>query len=108
MDKTALTQLSDFAAVREVVDAVAALLAPQTIYLYNQKLNNRGEFTSFKLCVVGGFADKIKAERTLYWEVDSEIPFDVVLYTPQEWKELSASPAAFACHIKETGMRVYG
>jgi len=108
MDKTTLSELPDFAAVRAVVEGVASLFSPQVIYLYNHKLNNRGEFTSFKLCVVGGFVDKIEAERALYWEIDSEIPFDVVLYTPLEWKELSDSPAAFASHIKETGMMVYG
>ena len=108
MDKTVSAQAGDFALVRDVVDAIAGLLAPQAIYLYNQKLDCSGKVTSFKLCVVGDFRDKLKAERTLYWEVNSDLPFDVLLYTPEEWEALSANPTAFACRIKKTGTLVYG
>jgi len=107
MSKIVLEQLGNFAVVRHVADSIAALLKPERIYLYNQKLNCKGEFTSFKLCVVGDFADKQKAEQTLYWEIDSDLPFDVQLYTPREWEELSEKPNAFARHIKNTGTIVH-
>ncbi|MCL2579117.1 MAG: hypothetical protein FWE32_03705 [Oscillospiraceae bacterium] len=108
MSSQDVTELTDFAQIKTVTEAVKTILSPKQIYLYNHKLDNRGKFTSFKLCVIGDFSDKAKAERTLYWEIDSEIPFDVVLYTPGEWKDLSEITAAFASHIKETGMVLYG
>ena len=107
MDKIALAQLGNFAVIQQVAQEIAALLGPRRIYLYSQKLNCQGDVTSFKLCVVGDFADKQKAEQSLHWEIDSQLPFDVLLYTPQEWEELSATPHTFACHIQKTGIIVY-
>lgn len=91
-----------------VVQEVARLLSPRTIYLYNQKLNPRGEQTSFKLCVVADVADKGQAERDVYRKVDCPIPFDILLYTPQEWERLTADSSTFAFHIKQVGTIVYG
>lgn len=94
--------------VEAVVAEIAELLHPKVIYLYNQRISLRGEFVSFKLCVVARFDDKHQAELAVYRHVDSEIPFDVLLYTPEEWEELSRDTAAFASHIIETGTVVYG
>ena len=107
MDKVALAHLSSHSVIRQVVDEIVALLAPERVYLYSQKLNCQGEVTSFKLCVVGDFADKQKARQSVYWEVDSQLPFDVLLYTSQEWEELCEHPDMFARQIKNTGTIVY-
>ena len=108
MDKTVITKLGDFEVVRDVVADVATLMEPEAVYLYNQKLNTRGKFASFKLCVIGDFADKDEAERTIYLGVDSPLPFDLLLYTGEQWEEHSADPDSFAYRIKHTGVRVYG
>ena len=107
MDQMALTRLGDFAVIRQVAEEIAALLSPKRIYLYSHKLNCQGALTSFKLCVVGDFADKHKAEQSIHWEIDSQLPFDLLLYTTQEWEELSATHHTFACHIQKTGIIVY-
>ena len=107
MEETALAQSGNFAVIRQVAQEIAALLNPARIYLYSQKLNCQGDLTSFKLCVVGDFADKHKAEQSLYREIDSHLPFDVLLYTIPEWEELSGCSHTFACRIQNTGTIVY-
>ena len=108
MDRAAVSGVSDFAVVRDVVDEIVALLEPCAVYLYSQKMSWRGELSSFKLCVIGGFEDRQAAERAVYHRVDSELPFDMLLYTLPEWEEHSADPDSFAYSIKKTGARVYG
>lgn len=95
-------------AVRHVVEEIAGRYRPQRIYLYNQRYSAAGATTAFKLCVVAEFPDIAAAEREIYLEIDCEVPFDVLLYTPAEWEELCAKPSSFARKIQATGKVVYG
>lgn len=94
--------------IRPVVEQMVSLLRPTAVYLYNQKHNPKGELTAFKLCAVASTGDKAAAERQIYRGIDSEIPFDVLLYTPQEWSDLTADADSFASHIAQSGTVVYG
>lgn len=94
--------------IAAVVDEIVAMLAPQWVYLYNHRTNAAGSTTGFKLCVVADMPDKAVVERRIYLEIDSEVPFDVILYTPAEWKRLCDTPDSFARKIFLTGMVVYG
>lgn len=91
-----------------VVDKIVELVRPIRIYLYNQRFSAAGSTTGFKLCVVADFADKAEAERNIYLEIDSEVPFDVILYTPAEWRDLCDHIDSFARKIFLTGTVVYG
>ena len=90
--------------IMDVALRIRELCGPQSIFLYNRREGLRGATTAFKLCLVVETEDKAALERTIYLEVDSEVPFDVLLYTPEEWEICSKDTAAFACKIKETGV----
>jgi hypothetical protein len=90
-----------------VAREVAALLSPQRIYLYNRKRSVQGRVTAFKLCVVALLADKEEAEREIYRRVDSAVPYDILLYTPEEWAALLEDPSSYAYHINANGTVVY-
>ncbi len=107
MEPRAVLDGGGYEHVRAVVDEIIAMLSPRKIYMYSKKDNAKGEITSFKLCVVAPLADKQQAELEIYREIDSDIPFDVLIYTPEEWALLSGDPTAFANHIHKTGMVVY-
>lgn len=100
MDNTAIIQ--------GVVEDVVELLSPQTVYLYNEKHNPKGEILSFKLCIIASLADKEEAERLVYRGVECEVPFDILLYTPEEWSHLIDNDASFASRVNEIGRVVYG
>lgn len=97
--------------VARVVKGVEEMLQPKTIYLYNQRFNSQGETTGFKLCVVGALPEgrcKDAVERDIYLRLDSEVPFDVMVYSPEEWERILEDPVSFAQKIKRTGMVVHG
>lgn len=96
------------AEVASAVEEIVTLLAPEQIYLYNQRFSAAGATTGFKLCVVGTFVNKEAAEREIYLNIDSDVPFDVLLYTPEEWTQLCRCPDSFAHKICQTGIRIYG
>lgn len=93
--------------VVSVVKSIAALCKPRRIYLYNQRINSRQVTTSFKLCIVADVEDKFAAERDIYREIDCDIPFDILIYTPEEWEELTANDNSFAHKISKSGTVVY-
>lgn len=98
---------TDSQEVRGVVEEIAKLIRPNAIYLYNHKRTLSGQIASFKLCVI---ADCVKeaAERQIYREIDCMIPYDIILYTPEEWQQLTDRPDTFAHKISRTGTVVYG
>ena len=90
-----------------VVDRIVELVQPDTVYLYNQRINARDVITAFKVCIVADVADKSAAERTIYLQIDCDIPFDILLYTPEEWQSLTQSATSFAYKIQQSGTVVY-
>lgn len=90
--------------IRSVAKDIKQAIQPEQIILFNQKLGVGGRLLSFKLCVVVDTADKADIERRIYLGIDSEQPFDVVIYTSNEWNELLSTPHSFARTIRDTGV----
>lgn len=90
-----------------VCDAIVQKFSPEKIILFNRKQNVSGDTRSFKLCVIKETQDKEDMERRVYLEIECEVPFDVLIYTPEEWAALSAEPESFAHRILAKGMVVY-
>lgn len=93
--------------VSAVVEKIAEICSPQFIYLYNQRIDSRNELSSFKLCIVAGIEDKLACERDIYMKADCDIPFDILMYTPEEWEQLVIKSGSFASRINETGVVLY-
>jgi hypothetical protein len=94
--------------ISAVVGGIERLFSGAQIYLFSHKLNRDHEVASFKLCVIFGFKNKTEAERMIYMDIDSGVPFDIVLYTDGEWARLSCEPDSFARRVSETGFVVHG
>lgn len=94
--------------VDHVTRQIIPMFDPKKIYLYNRKVSPNGAVVSFKLCIVAAVEDKLDAERRIYRNIDSEVPFDVLIYTPEEWDSLCRDIHAFAKRIEQTGMVLYG
>ena len=91
-----------------VIDYIAKKYSPLQIYLYNRRVGLQNNTTSFKLCAILETPDKACTEHEIYMNIDSTIPFDVLVYTPAEWEGLLADNTSFASRIKENGVIVYG
>jgi hypothetical protein len=90
-----------------VAEEIVELLAPRKIYLYNQRISDKLATSSFKLCIIAEVEEKSAAEHRIYLEIDCDIPFDILLYTPAEWETLTAIPTSFASKICATGTVIY-
>lgn len=64
--------------------------------------------TDVDICAVANTDDKNAWIRKAYIEIDSEIPFDLFLYTPDEWDALTQQSESFASRILRKGCLVYG
>ena len=83
-------------------------LHPEKLILFNRKLDVEGHLASFKLCVVAQVEDWRAAEKRIYLEADCDLPFDLLLYTPEQWAEYSAEEHSFAHKIAQTGCDLLG
>lgn len=66
------------------------------------------EVTDLDICVVCEHDDKNEWLKKAYLEIDSEIPFDIFLYTPSQWTEMIKQSESFASRILRKGCVVYG
>lgn len=98
-----------FSEIQAVADAIAAKCAPRRIYLVSQKTATDGSLISFKLAVI--VSDDIESiselECHLYAQIDSDYPFDLVLYQQREWDTLRTDSRTFAWKIDQTGSVLY-
>ena len=88
-------------------DAIVRLASPERIVLASRKETMDGVLSSVKLCVVIGGGDAAETERRLYMEIDSDLPYDVLVYTREEWDRLAEDRASFAARIRRTGRVLY-
>lgn len=94
--------------IKQVCDEIAQHYAPEQIILFNYKNSVLGEPRSFKLCVVTKTDNKSALEKEIYLNVECDIPFDILIYTSDEWEHLTAEATSFAYRIKKKGTVVYG
>lgn len=94
-------------AVKDVLEQVVHIAEPEAVFLYNCKYDLDGELSSFKLCVICDYEDKRRLLSDIF-DVDCEIPFDVLLYTREQFKDLKGDTAAFANRICTKGKMLYG
>lgn len=93
--------------IRSVCGAIAELFSPERVILFSVKRSVTGAVRSFKVCVVLDAPRAADIEKRIYLEIDSKLPFDVLVYTPQQWAELVGQPGSFAHTIIREGTVVY-
>ncbi len=80
------------------------------IYLISVKVDTMGELTSFKFGLI--VEDSIKSTSelagNLYFNIDCELPFDLVIYTQEEFDSLKDEIGTFAWKIANSGTVLYG
>lgn len=97
--------------IQQTAKRIAELCSSvRKIILISYKTDNYNELTSFKFCLI--VEDNIESmpelECSLYMEIDSDIPFDLIFYSIPEWEELRGKEGTFAYKIDKTGAVLYG
>lgn len=94
--------------IQKAIEEISGISSVHTVILFSHRVNLSGETTAFKLCLIADTGDKQSLSRTIYRQVDCDIPYNLVVYTPAEWQEAIGHESSFASKIKRTGRVVYG
>ncbi len=94
--------------ITALVEAIAQLVRPVRIIIFNIKYNPSGELLSFKLCVIVKETECYKTEQKIYLNLECEIPFDVLVYNADHWNSVICDPETFASRgIMKGGVVLY-
>lgn len=93
--------------IRSVCGDIARLFSPERMILFSVKRSVSGAVRSFKVCVILDAPRVPDIEKRIYLEIDSRLPFDVLVYTPAEWAALVCQKDSFASTIIREGTVVY-
>ena len=66
------------------------------------------EDSDIDLCIIKDTINKRELLTDMYINIDSNIPFDLVLYTVDEWSDCINDKSSFAYSIINTGVKIYG
>ena len=94
--------------IRDVAEDITKICTPVKIILISTKTDMNNNLKSFKLCIVVDGSDISTLEHSLYMNVDCDIPYDLVFYQAQQWKNLSGQHDTFAGKIHDSGVVLYG
>ena len=84
-------------------------LGPEKIILFgSQAKGTAGENSDIDLCVVMETSSKRRCAAEIQMLLDYEIPLDIIVYTPSEWKECIEDAGSFATKIFNEGIVLYG
>lgn len=102
--------MPEYPTIMEVSNEIAGLCSPVSIFVISHKVNFNGDLTGFKLCLIipDDGENSLIIQQQLYMEVDSDVPFDLVIYRQSEWDELKSDVGSFAWKISLTGRKIYG
>ena len=74
--------------IKELTSQIVGKYDPDKIIMFSHKLNVKNEITSFKICIVIDTSDKEQLEKDIYISIDCCMPYDIIIYTPNEWDRL--------------------
>jgi uncharacterized protein len=60
------------------------------------------------LCIIKDTNDKRKLLADIYVSINTIVPFDLILYTVEEWNKCINDKSSFAFVINSTGVKIYG
>ncbi|NMB30704.1 MAG: nucleotidyltransferase domain-containing protein [Clostridiales bacterium] len=93
--------------IKELTSQIVGKYDPDKIIMFSHKLNVKNEITSFKICIVIDTSDKEQLEKDIYISIDCCMPYDIIIYTPNEWDRLLRIPHSFAEKVNSTGVVLY-
>ena len=98
--------------IASALETAVRLLSPTKVYLFSVKTGEGdGCVTDFDLGVVTPLiqndGDRLALTKQVYFALDTDIPFDLFLYSPSEWDALTKDEASFASRIKRKGRLLY-
>ena len=93
----------------DITDQIYKSYSPTYIYLFgSQAKGTATDKSDIDLCIVVDTNNKRNLITDMYCSIDSDKPFDLVLYTPDEWQQCVSDTTSFAYKIANEGVKLYG
>lgn len=93
---------------------IVSLYSPQKILLFGSQAKGAAtEKSDIDLCIVMEITDETSVKRRkllaeMYLVLETDIPVDILLYTPPEWEQCISDRSSMAYKINAEGVRLYG
>lgn len=85
------------------------LYAPEKLLLFGSYAKKLARHNSdIDLCVITETSNKRELLTDMYLNIESDRPFDLLLYTPEEWESNVTDKTSFAYQINNEGVVLYG
>ena len=82
---------------------------PYKLILFGSQAKNKSTSKSdIDLCVITQTADKRTSLTDMYLNIECDKPFDLLLYTPDEWERNVSDHTSFAYRINKEGVVLHG
>lgn len=95
--------------IKIAIQQVLSVCTPSKIVLFgSQAKGTATEKSDIDLCIVTETNNKRLLLTKLYCAVETDLPVDIVLYTPTEWDKHAAIRGSFANKISAEGALLYG
>lgn len=95
--------------IDSIKEQLIQLLEPKSIILFGSQSKGTAKKSSdIDLCIIKNTDDKKALLTKAYINVESTKPFDLIIYTEEEWESAVAELSSFAHIIKKGGSVIYG
>lgn len=95
--------------VEDLRQQIISNFAPEKIYLFGSGAKGVIRKSSdIDLCIIKDVAKPRQLKIDLQLNLNSEIPFDIIVYTPDSWVKNSGDMTSFAYQIMTKGVKLYG
>ncbi len=94
--------------VKNILNAILKICDPVSVIMYGEKKDVSSNMVkSVDLCLIVEDYPKDELLKKIYVEVESDIPYNILIYTANEWEEMTGDPLTYASRIQEKGTVIY-
>jgi hypothetical protein len=94
--------------VEHILSAILKICDPVAVIMYGKKYDvSSDKIKSADFCLIIDSLPKDELLKRIYVEVESDIPYNVLIYTADEWEEMTGDPLSYASRISEKGTVIY-
>lgn len=95
--------------ISSIKDQIITQYAPTKIFLFGSQAKGTATRRSdIDICIIKNTDNKRQLLTDMYLNIDSMRPFDLVLYTEEEWNQCANDTTSFAYQISKKGTVLYG
>lgn len=95
--------------IESIKNQIVELMSPKAIILFgSQAKGTANKKSDIDLCVIKNTNDKKTLLMNAYINIESPKPFDLILYTEDEWNAAKDELSSFAHIIQRGGNIIYG